>query len=205
MIKINLMPPEEKKDTGKKISVQLPTNVTNILLAIPVIITLAVIGFVYMKMENRIAELEETKTRYEQEHRDLQKKIQIVNELQAKQEQLKSRLATIRQLNSNRGFWENVIVDLTNKLPEEFIAFTSFTDQSDEETKRLFLEGQALSDQLVSDYIQQLRQSEFVTDVVLNQTRSTKVMGRDAREFSMVIMLKAPAADTTQVAPEEAG
>ena len=202
MIKINLMPLEEKKDGGSKISVQLPTNITNILLAIPIVITIAMVGFMYMKMENRKKALTEEHAQLEVTYKKLQEEIKIVKELEAKQALLTSRLETIRALNSNRDYWENVLIEFANRLPEEFISFNSCADQSDEESRAMMVDGMALSDQYISDYIRNLRESKYVRDVTLFGTRAAKFKGRDARSFSMMVLLTVPV-DSTQAIPED--
>ncbi len=193
MIKINLMPLEEKKDSGAKISVQLPTNITNILLAIPIIITIAIVGFMYMKMENRKEELTLEHATLEIEYKELQKEIQIVKDLEAKQALLTARLETIRSLNSNRDYWENVLIEFAQRLPEEFISFKSCSDQSDEENRAMLVDGVALDDQYVADYIRNLRQSSYVRDVTLYGTRKIEHFKRDARSFTMIVFLTTPA------------
>ncbi len=197
MIKINLMPPEEKKDSGPKVSLQLPANITNILLGIPPVIALVLAVGLYLHYEGVIKEKTAEQEKLDIEYKELQKKIAIVNELQAKQEKIKARLATINKLNANRDFWENVIVEFSNKLPGEFISFKSFFDQSDEERRMMRVDGVALSDQYVADYIESLKTSSLVTTVTLASTKAATYMGREARSFNILVFLKTPA-DTSK-------
>lgn len=199
MIRINLMPPEEKKESGQKIAVKLPTNLMNLLLAIPIIVTIAVVIMIHMKMEADIKRLTEEHAQKEQKHAELQKKIAVVNELQAQQQKLRSRLDTIAKLNSKRDYWENVFIDVAERLPEEFISLLSFSDVSDDERTQINVDGLALSDLQVSEYIANLRLSDFVNDVTLGGTRPDKYKGRDARYYNLQIYLVTPA-DSTQAA-----
>lgn len=199
MIKINLIPPEEKKDTGQGIALKLPKNLMNVLYGIPVLIVIAIVVVFYMKIENKITQMENKKAEMEIRKKELEEKIKLVNELEKKQENLKARLGVIQGLNKNRDFWKNVFVDLTDKLPEEFISFDKFLDTSDSENKKLKLTGIALSDLQVSDYISRLRTSQYIKDVTLTGTRPAKFKGREVREFDMLIMLSVPS-DTTKTA-----
>ncbi|OQY29858.1 MAG: hypothetical protein B6244_02550 [Candidatus Cloacimonetes bacterium 4572_55] len=198
MIKINLMPPEEKKESGSKVAIQLPKNFTNVLLAIPIVVTLALVGFLHTEAINKIENLTETQHRLDKENKELQKQIEVVEELKSKQDQLKTRLEMITKLNTNRDFWEKVLVEVSEHLPEEFISIRSFSDASTPEAKRIRLGGSALTDQYISKYISKLRESPYVVDVTLGGTKATQYMGRDARTFNLTVDLKIPEDPTTK-------
>jgi len=179
MIKINLLPKEARKRVGFVQQI--------VLMSLMLVVTFVGIGFYWSYLngviEQKKQEIADTQARLQ----ELQKIIDEINKFEAQRVALEQKLAVIAKLEKEQKLPVRMLDEIYLTL-EEDMWLTSFTQQAD----ALAINGSALSNPVVSDYMRNLQESKFFKDVELLVSQSRLVGTQTVRDFQLKMLLVAP-------------
>lgn len=164
------------------------------LLAVAGVIALGITYLGYSEMEARI-EFQQQRNEYMRgEIARLKKAAEELAELQKTKERLVRRIKAIQDLQASRPGKVRMLDELVRLIPED-IFLTAFTVTGNQ----VKLNGTARSEQIISEFMRELKMSGMFGEPSLNIIQSKDVNKIQARVFEMGIPLK------IQAAPANAG
>ena len=179
MIKINLLPKEARKRVGFVQQI--------VLMSLMLVVTLVGIGFYWSYLngviEQKNQEIADTQARLQ----ELQKIIDEINTFEAQRVALEQKLAVIAKLEKDQKLPVRMLDEVYLTL-EDDLWLTTFTQQGSE----LSVNGSALSNPVVSDYMRNLEKSRFFTNIELLVSQSRLVGTQTVRDFQLKMQLVAP-------------
>jgi Tfp pilus assembly protein PilN len=177
MIKINLLPPEQKVRTRAITIPKMGNLAFYIVIAglIGVILIIAVIQGV------SIAGLKSRIEKASREAEQLRPQIEQIEKLTAEQKELNMHMRVITELEENRAF-EIMLLDELNKRVPEHLWLTVYA-RSD--TTRVAIEGVTFSNLIVADFMTRLERSVLYEDVDLSVAERGTIDERDVVKFSL--------------------
>ncbi len=167
MIRINLIPEEERKKV-KRARIKKPViRIPGIDLIISILVLLglgAALFFFNRAAEKSLSTLENNIKTSQEELRKLQKERQIVENIEKRQQELKRWISLVQDLNKGRSLQVHVMGEI-NKLKPDYMWFTSY-----EETSGNFkLNGSTFSNLIISNFMVRLKESPYFTDIRLEE------------------------------------
>ncbi len=186
MIKVNLLSPERKEVAGAPgeapgfAEEERENKISTIAIAIAVILTVGIIGFMYwtqtQTLENQqnllqektakkatLAEVEKTLKDLEKAKSDLNRKVALISQLKSRQQ------STVRMMD-----------EISNALPEwVWLSTLSFSGN------RLNLKGKAIHNNLIADFINNLKATNSFTDIRFPSSTKQKMAGLDVFIFTL--------------------
>ena len=178
MIRINLLPKEEKSQRRMKVDFQ-PGD-----LVIPVAI-LAAAGLVILgtslSQGSRIGGLQRSIAQVEAESRALAPQIERVNRLAQERAELDLRLGIISKLEKGRTQSVRLMDELARCVPDHLWLTLAQQDAGD----RLSLEGVTYSNLVVSDFMSRLERSSLFANVDLGVAERGLVSQKDVVKFKI--------------------
>ncbi|GAK52825.1 fumbrial assembly [Candidatus Moduliflexus flocculans] len=191
MIKINLLPKEARKRVGFVQQI--------VLMSLMLLVTFVGIGFYWSYLNGVIEQKNQEIANTQARLQELQKIIDEINKFEAQRVALEQKLAVIAKLEKEQKLPVRML-DEVYKTLEDDLWLTSFTQQGD----ALAINGSALSNPVVSDYMRNLQASKFFKDVELVVSQSRLVGTQTIRDFQLKMALVAPPDLTAnQAAPQE--
>ncbi len=176
MIRINLLPVRakiRKENVRQQISIYL---LCILLLAVG-------IGYLWISQSYQISHLNARLTQVKAEVAGYAKYEKILKDLRAKKETIEKKRETIIALQQDRDNLVRVLALLSVEIPPERVWFEKLTQTG----TSIALEGVALSDETIVEFMRNLESSPFVDKGSINlvHTRLTNISGIKLREFRM--------------------
>ena len=140
--------------------------------------------FLVSAEKSKITELESEKSKLDGQIAKLKKDTEKVEGLEEKKVVLKQKLMTISLLKAKKYGPVRVLDDLNLSIPER-----SWLMAVTEKDSRIEIDGVALDDQTVSDFMMKLEESEYFSDVDLIQSREHEKDGVLLRDFTLTAAL----------------
>lgn len=189
MIRINLLPVKiSRRQEAVRSELMLAGVVGGVLVAVMAAAFISVQSRVNtVRAEN--ADLQEEIRRVEEIAKDVQKKEELKVELQRK-------LGVIKQLKASKSGPVHMMDELSLATPEKLQL-----QQLDEQSQRLQLTGVAVSNEVISQFLTNLEQSEYFDDVFLNAIDQVDEEGVKLKNFSISARLVVPGAELATPAP----
>jgi len=189
MIRINLLPVKiSRRQEAVRSELMLVGVVGGVLVAAMAAAFISVQSRVNtVRAEN--ADLQEEIRRVEEIAKDVQKKEELKVELQRK-------LGVIKQLKASKSGPVHMMDELSLATPEKLQL-----QQLDEQSQRLQLTGVAVSNEVISQFLTNLEQSEYFDDVFLNAIDQVDEEGVKLKNFSISARLVVPGAELATPAP----
>ncbi len=159
MIRINLLPQDEAPTQR---TLNLP-KVGSVVPLVAVIAVVAGMALAFTYQSRRIADLGTTIANEEAEARRLAPEIAKVQSLNRERDEVNRRLDVITQLDRDRYFRVHLLDELNRSLPQH-MWLTVLEEQG---SNRFAIEGVTFSNFLVSDVLQNLSRSPYITSVDL--------------------------------------
>jgi type IV pilus assembly protein PilN len=189
MIRINLLP--------VKISRRQEAVRSELMLAgVAVGVLVAVMAAAFISVQSRVntvraenADLQEEIRRVEEIAKDVQKAEELKAELQRK-------LGVIKQLKASKSGPVHMMDELSLATPEKLQL-----QQLDERSQRLQLTGVAVSNEVISQFLTNLEQSEYFDDVFLNAIDQVDEEGVKLKNFSISARLVVPGTESASPTP----
>ncbi|MFO7878008.1 MAG: PilN domain-containing protein [Desulfovermiculus sp.] len=173
MLTINLLPHKKK--------VRAADCRKQILLAI-LIGLLVVTGLVQANqmLSTKIDDLSQEKKTKTATKKKLSKDLSRIKEIKAQLQDMQERISIIREIRSQQSLPVRYLDEIAASVPEDkmWFKFLSLDNQG-----RITLSGVALDNQVFANYLHQLRQSAFISDISLQQTQRKTIQDLRLVEF----------------------
>ncbi len=176
MIRINLLPKEERVSTRR---VTLPKLGTMAPIAVLVAVV-AIVGATAALEQAKVSALKSDVSELRDEVRAIQPQVDRVKRLTAQREELERRLDVIRQLDEGRFLSVRVMDDASRQVPR-YLWLTAMTQGG----SRVSVTGVTFSNLIVADFMMRMERSPLFADVDLNTTYRGEIDDRDVVEFSV--------------------
>ncbi len=178
MIKINLLPPEQKKVKKRTIAVPKMGNTAFYIVIACLIGMILVIALI---QGVTIASLKSKIEKANREAEQLRPQIEQIERLTAEQRELNMHMSIITELEENRAF-EIMLLDELNKRVPEHLWLTIYA-RSD--TTSVSIEGVTFSNLIVADFMTRLERSVLYENVDLSVAERGTIDERDVVKFSL--------------------
>jgi len=182
MIRINLLPVRQLKKRAKA---------RNQIVAVTIgfLFFLAALGgFTYLQM----MKVSTLKTSIADTNREIEKFKPIlaqIKEIEATQKELERKSAVIDKLKSDSSLTVRVLDEVANIIDNERMWLLDLNQQGGS----LSLNGVALDNQTVAEFMDDLKLSPYVSNVELTDSSLRKIAGRDLKSFSLSCSVSQPA------------
>jgi len=178
MIRINLLPGEERKRGRPSVSFKMGD------LVMPVVVLAAAVLFMggaMLSQRTRASQLTRSIAEVDVQARALAPQIERVNRLAQERAELDLRLGIINKLERGRTQAVRLMDELARVLPDHVWLTTADQDQGN----TLTLEGTAMSNLVVSDLMTHLDRSPMFADVELEIAERSQIGDKDAVKFRL--------------------
>ena len=183
MIRINLLPVRQLKKRAKA---------RNQILAVTIgfIIFLAALGaFAYLQTM-KVSTLQASIDKTSREIEEFKPVLAQIKEIEATQKELERKSAVIDQLKSDSSLTVRVLDEVANIIDNERMWLLDLSQQGGS----LTLNGIALDNQTVAEFMDDLKLSPFISNVELTDSSLRKISGRDLKSFSLSCSVSQPSA-----------
>ena len=186
MIRINLLPREEKAQ--RLATIEIKAGELVIPLAV-LIASILVIAGTALSQRSRVLSLEHSISEVDAQSRALAPQIERVNRLAQERAELDLRLGIINKLEKGRTQSVRIMDELARCVPDHLWMTLAQQDAG----SQLNLEGVTYSNLVVSDFMSRLERSPLFANVELGVAESGQITDRDVVKFRI----------TCQVTPDE--
>lgn len=163
MIRINLLPVREaERALGRRRQVSL--------LVLSVIVILLMMALPYSFQARKLAQLDREIESLRQELVRLEQQTKEVKDLDRKRAELQAKLRVIEDLKKRRTGPARVLSDLADATPEK-LWLTEFTESGGAAS----IQGLAMDNQTIAEFMRRLQQSPYFYDVDLVETSQTLI------------------------------
>lgn len=162
MIKINLLPTKKAKRVKKEAEIQY--QLLGGMAAI--IVSVLICSYLWFSINNKISRLEADKTNAQKRLNDLKNKVKEVENYEKDRKVLEDKNRVIGQLQKNKQGPVHLLDEMGKSIPQR-VWITSLNEQGG----MLDIDGKALTNVDIVEYINNLRASKFFTDLQLVESR----------------------------------
>jgi len=177
MIRINLLP------SGKKKTVMLPPAIIYGVVAVVAVI-IAIVGFTYY-LNKQISAKQADIYAKEEKLKKLQSALQEVKNYEKYNKEYREKTQIIEQLKKNQIVPLRLLDEVSEMLPKG-VWLVSLKDKS----SIVSLEGIAFTNSDLVAYVQNLKRSGYLTDVMLVESRQTEVGDFSVYKFKLTFKVK---------------
>lgn len=202
MIRINLLKPEKKevRETPSAPSVEYKEKQKPPYFALIILLALAAIAALYFFQKNELAKEQTLLETAQQEKRSLQHVLTTLNDLEQQKQILERKISIISMLKSRQGNAVIIMDELSKSIPDwVWLSETTYEGSS------VRVKGKSMSNNLLADYLSNLKDSAYFTDVDLIQSTQRRVRNSQYLEFSLTARFIAPESQTDESQPETKG
>ncbi len=172
MIKINLVPEEQRKKVREKKFKKPAFRIPKLDMIVSVLVlggVIAVCIIIYLAQQKRLQTLSNNIETAKQELSALEKERKMVEDLENRQRELKEWVTLVQNLNKGRSLHFHVMDEL-NKLKPEYMWLIKF----DEANLHFELNGKTFSNYMISNFMDKLNASSYFNSVKLEEIRETE-------------------------------
>lgn len=180
MIKINLLP--TKKKAPKKV-VDLQQQL--ILAVLVLVIVVFGMGYYWVKQNDRIASLEGKKTANEKRIAEQDNLLKEVKNVEDERKKVAEKIEIIEKLKKNQSGPVHLLDVVSTSLPKGVNVLSL-----NENSGKVDLDGEAFTNEDVVRFIDNLKASPLLTDVMLLETSETKREGIDVYKYKLKFVYK---------------
>ena len=178
MIKINLLPVKRKKKVQ-------PLPVVFIYGAGVFIIIFIILGVLFLNLNSKISRMKDDKAKKEVALNELREKIKEVESYERDNEAYRKKNDIIEQLKKNQNAPLRLLDEVSAQLPKG-VWLTSLTSKAD----AVDIVGYAFTNSDLVGYVQNLKSSQYLTDVELLESKQVKVGEVSLYEFKLIFRIK---------------
>jgi len=176
MIKINLLPVEEKKKVEGRGEFLLGVFV--------IVFVLALVVVVHIIQSRRIEEVKRQTLKVEKEIKELEEVKKKVDEFKAKNKELEEKIRVIAVLEENRTGPLYVMDALANSIPDR-----AWIDKFSEKSNKATIEGVAWDEFTVASFMKGLQSSPYFKNVELRAIKPKQIQQLPLKAFVIETML----------------
>ncbi len=176
MIKVNLLGVERPKRT--RISLAGPSRVAGI--GAIAVVLIGGMGYVWWSMSARMNALEQQKAQRTQELAVLKEKVKEVEGFEAHKKSYEEKIAIIEQLRKNQVGPVRLLDELSRNLPDR-VWLISLSEQAG----KVDLEGKAVTNAEIVDFINNLKASQHIREILLIESRQVTESGVPVYNFKL--------------------
>ena len=182
MIRINLLPREEKARRRKSSGPKLQVNPGEVAMPAAILgIAVLLIAVMVFHQSGRAASLQKSIAQVEAQSRELAPQIERVNQLARERAELDLRLGIIAKLQQGRTQSVALMDELAKCVPDHLW----LTNATQDGSGRLSLDGMTFSNLVVSDFMSRLERSPSFGDVQLSVAERGQIEGKEVVRFHM--------------------
>ncbi|HKJ66209.1 MAG TPA: PilN domain-containing protein [Desulfopila sp.] len=187
MLRINLLPIRQLKKRAKARNQIIGYSM--VFLAV-----LLALGFVSLLQLGKVETVEASIAELQREEKRLEPIIREVDALELQKKELERRIDVIKKLRRESSLTVRVMDDVARIIDNDRMWLKSFSQQGGS----LQLNGIALDNQTIAQFMEELKTSEFINAVNLNSSTLSKVSNRDFKSFSLSAGVGFPAEQTEE-------
>ncbi|TKB12088.1 PilN domain-containing protein [Desulforhopalus sp. IMCC35007] len=182
MLKINLLPVRQLKRRAKA-----RKQITTIFLFFLLLLAmLATVGFIQAQ---KISSLQDEVKQLNTEKNSYNKTLAEIAKLKKDREELTRKTDIIKQLKTDSSLTVRVLDEVANRIDNQRMWLLSLHQQE----SSLRLSGIALDNQTVAQFMDNLKESPFVTDVTLTDSSLKIISGKNLKSFELACSVAHPA------------
>jgi type IV pilus assembly protein PilN len=182
MLKINLLPVRQLKRRAKA-----RKQITMVFLCFLLLLfMLATVGFIQAQ---KISSLETEVKQLNTEKNSYNKTLAEIDKLKKEREELTRKTEIIKQLKTDSSLTVRVLDEVANRIDNQRMWLLSLHQQE----SSLRLSGIALDNQTVAQFMDNLKESPFVTDVTLTNSSLKIISGKNLKSFELACSVAQPA------------
>jgi type IV pilus assembly protein PilN len=164
MIRINLLPTTKAKRVKKRTELQ-----TQLMLAgISVGLTVILCGYFWWQLNHQISTLRNEKAKATKERDVLKEKVKEVDNFEENKKLLEEKNRIIEQLKRNQSGPVHLLDEISRNLPDR-VWLVALNEQGG----KIDLEGRAITNSDIVDFINNLKRSSFFKDVQIVESRQS--------------------------------
>lgn len=190
MIKINLLPEKKKKKARvaiPKIAIPKITipSVPTLQMAVVSVITLVVLGFLWFSIEKKISVRNAEKKTKEKTLSELKAKVKEVEYYERNNKNFEEKTNIIEQLRKAQSGPVRLLDEISTGIPERV-----WLSSLNESGGTINIEGLAFSNSDIVLFVNNLKDSKYLTDVFLIESRQTSQEKLSVFQFRMICKVR---------------
>ena len=147
-------------------------------------------GVMYMLTANQVSAARETNDKLKQQINKTKEVVAEVDEQERLAQDLRTKLGVIMGLKANRMGPVHMLDELSQATPEK-LQLRSV----EEDNRKVSITGVAVTNEVISQFLSNLEESDYFSEVYLNAIDQTDVSGVKLKEFSITAKLIVPGFD----------
>ncbi len=184
MIKVNLIPKEERRKVKAKKAIGLPKITLKgwDVYASLVALVLSILLVLYLSF-NYDKKIKKTKVDIQNAKIELEKlkpEVELVNSLENKQKDLNVLIDLVKNLNLNRSLMVHIIDEVNKCIPD----YTWLLEMS-VSGNAISISGVTFSNLIVTQFMQNLENSDYISEVSLIETKYVNIEEHNLMQFSL--------------------
>ncbi|MCI5210156.1 MAG: hypothetical protein D3910_15480 [Candidatus Electrothrix sp. ATG2] len=183
MIRINLLPVRQMKQKTQAMR-QLVAGA--FLLAVTVVVLLLASVFLLTKVSGLEGDIQVLTAK----KKELQKTLDLITKLEKKKELVEKQISIVHDLQKKSQLTVRVLDEVARITPHERMWLLSLSQN----VSSLQLDGMALDNRTIANYLDGLNESPFFTNVTLKKSTLSKYGGRNLKQFSLSSSVTLPGA-----------
>ncbi|MFA6498813.1 MAG: PilN domain-containing protein [Desulfurivibrionaceae bacterium] len=181
MIRINLLPIRQLKKRQR-----LKTELLGLSTAL--VLVLLVLGVLWAALAGKISNLQEELVTLEQKKQSYQPILKQIDMLKKEKQMVEQKLDSIKKLQAGAQVTVRVLDEVASRTPTSRMWLSSLQQSAG----RLQLQGIALDNETIAQYMQQLEASEYFEKTELTSSAQTDVAKQKLKSFSLTINVIVP-------------
>ncbi len=164
--------------------------------ALVLLVVVVVCAVLFVVQQARLSDLRATNAALKTDIENLKRIVAQVDETDKLNQELQRKLDVIRRLKASKTGPVRMLDELSSATPER-LHLTSLEEKNGQVT----LEGAAVSNEVISQFLSNLEQSEWFDDVFLIEIDQEEVQGYKLKTFSVTARLVVPGAKADETEP----
>jgi type IV pilus assembly protein PilN len=181
MIHINLLPVRQIKQRAAARQ-QLATFIFSFCILLAVV---AIVGFF---QTSKVSGLQKDIATLQQEKQRLGKILKMITDLEKKKAIIEKQIAIVKQLKKSSSLTVHILDEVARITPNKRMWLNSLSQSG----SKLSITAMALDNRTIAQYMEELKQSPYISDVNLASTKLSKYEGADLKTFSLTCAVGAP-------------
>jgi len=181
MVRINLLPVREIKRRA-----QAKQQIT--FFALAVVALLVLLGAIGFQQSSKAGQLQQEFSKIKRDKQRYTKTLNQIKKLETDKKLLENRIAVIHKLQAQSSLTVHILDEVAKILPSKRMWLTSLSQSGN----ALKLAGMALDNRTIAKFMDDLKQSPYITNVNLTNSSLRAFAGRNLKSFSLSCSIGVP-------------